>query len=120
SAARGATLPASDQLGEAGAAPDYPLYSQIPLGVIRLLQGRPEEAREVLAALAKDFPGLPLIDAPLAWAAAEAGRFDEARRTLDSFAKYRFTGLSWTSDFNPISAYTHMLQDTLTQVSVVA
>jgi len=100
-----AMLPASDQLGEAGAAPDYPLYSQIPLGVIRLLQGRPEEAREVLAALAKDFPGLPLVDAPLAWAAAEAGRFDEARRTLDSFAKDGFAGLSRNYAFMPTLAY---------------
>lgn len=100
-----AMLPASDQLGEAGAAPDYPLYSQIPLGVIRLLQGRPEEAREVLAALAKDFPGIPLIDAPLAWAAAEAGRFDEARRTLDSFAKDGFAGLSRNYAFMPTLGY---------------
>ena len=32
-------LPASDALGEAGASPDYPLFTQLPLAVIRLLQG---------------------------------------------------------------------------------
>ena len=45
-----AELPASDQLGAAGAAPDHPLFTRLPLAVIRLLQGRPEEARDVLAA----------------------------------------------------------------------
>ena len=100
-----AMLPASDALGEAGASPDYPLFTQLPLAVIRLLQGRPEEAREVLAALVKDFPGLPLMDAPLAWAAAEAGRFDEARRTLDSFARDGFAGLARNYAFMPTLSF---------------
>ncbi len=100
-----AELPASDQLGAAGAAPDYPLFTQLPLAVIRLLQGRPEEARDVLAALVKDFPGLPLMDAPLGWAAAEAGRFDEARRTLDFFAKDGFAGVSRNYAFMPTIAF---------------
>jgi tetratricopeptide (TPR) repeat protein len=100
-----AMLPASDALGEAGASPDYPLFTQLPLAVIRLLQGRPEEARDVLAALVKDFPGLPLMDAPLAWAAAEAGRFDEARRTLDSFARDGFAGLARNYAFMPTLSF---------------
>jgi class 3 adenylate cyclase/tetratricopeptide (TPR) repeat protein len=100
-----AELPASDQLGAAGAARDYPLFTRLPLAVTRLLQGRPEEARDVLAALVKDFPGLPLIDAPLGWAAAEAGRFDEARRTLDFFAKDGFAGISRNYAFMPTIAF---------------
>ena len=100
-----AELPASDELGRAGASPDYPLYSQIPLGVIRLLQGRPEEAVEVLAALAKDFPGVPLIDTVLGWAAAEAGRVDQASAILESFAADGFACLSWNYAFLPTVAY---------------
>jgi class 3 adenylate cyclase/tetratricopeptide (TPR) repeat protein len=100
-----AMLPASDLLGAQGAQPDHPLFTQLPLAVIRLLQGRPEEGREVLAALVKDFPGLPLMDAPLGWAAAEAGRFDEARRTLDSFAKDGFAGLSRNYAFMPTLSF---------------
>jgi class 3 adenylate cyclase/tetratricopeptide (TPR) repeat protein len=98
-------LPASDLLGEAGAAADYPLFTRLPLAVIRLLQGRPEEAREELAALVKNFPGLPLMDAPLGWAAAEAGRLDEARRTLDAFAVDGFAGLSRDYAFMPTIAF---------------
>ncbi len=100
-----AMLPASDALGEQGAQPDHPLFTQLPLAVIRLLQGRPEEAREALAALVKDFPGLPLMDAPLGWAAAEAGRFDEARRTLDFFAKDGFAGVSRNYAFMPTISF---------------
>ncbi len=99
-----ADLPASDALGRAGAAPDYLLYSQIPLGVIRLLQGRPEEAVEVLTELHKNYP-VPLGHAVLGWATAEAGQREQAAAILEKYAADGFAGMSRDYAFLPTIAY---------------
>ncbi|MCA1842269.1 MAG: hypothetical protein LC792_03590, partial [Actinobacteria bacterium] len=47
-------------------------------GLLRILQGRPEEAAELMAAAAEQSQGADVYRAALAWAYAEAGRLEEA------------------------------------------
>jgi tetratricopeptide (TPR) repeat protein len=78
------------RLGELLGQPDHLGHSFGPLGVLRVLQGRPDEAAELEAAVLEQVPGAVAYRAALAWALAEAGRQDDARAIVAAFARAGF------------------------------
>ncbi|MGH9010108.1 MAG: hypothetical protein ACRDYF_09720, partial [Acidimicrobiia bacterium] len=66
------------RLAEATGQPDSLGHTNGPRGVLRILQGRPEEAPELLTAATEQSPGTAVYRAGRAWAYAEAGCLDEA------------------------------------------
>jgi len=69
---------------------DAPGFSDIYL--IRLLQGRAEEAVELIRHLDDSFTVLPVFPALLAWACAEGGRISEAEAVLAQAHQANFGG----------------------------
>jgi tetratricopeptide (TPR) repeat protein len=67
------------RFGEAAGQPDAAALSDSSVFLIRILQGRPDEAVELLRELAERFAGAAVYPAALAWAYADAGRVEEAR-----------------------------------------
>ncbi len=65
------------RLGEAAGQPDAAAFSDV--FVVRILQGRHDEAVELTRPLADTYGGSAGYPAVLAWACAEAGRAEEAR-----------------------------------------
>jgi tetratricopeptide (TPR) repeat protein len=68
-------------LGEAIGQPDARAFLTGSLGLVRILQGRPEDAAELLSPAVQRFPVM-WYAAALAWARAEEGRVDEAAAML--------------------------------------
>jgi class 3 adenylate cyclase/tetratricopeptide (TPR) repeat protein len=63
------------------------------LGVIRAEQGRLDEIVEIYAQRARENPGMPMLQAVLAFYYSELGRLDEARAALDAAAPDGFAVL---------------------------
>lgn len=74
----------SKRLGEEAGQPDRMAFAHFPL-VVRMLQGRFEEAAELIRPLIEPFPREDAYPAVLAWALAEQGRTQEAKAILDRF-----------------------------------
>jgi tetratricopeptide (TPR) repeat protein len=81
------------RLGELSGQPDHLGHSFGPLGLLRTLQGRPDEAAELEAAVLEQLPGAVAYSAALAWALAEAGRPDEARAIVAQIAQPGFDAM---------------------------
>jgi tetratricopeptide (TPR) repeat protein len=108
----------SEEVGRAAAQPDAALFSQPSLGIVRMLQGRPAEARDVFAALGVEFPNLPAVRAALGWAAADSGRIDEARIIFDALRAEGFADIArdyvWVSTLSLLSRLCVLLEDSQT------
>src|SRR5437870_2427885 len=72
------------RLGEVTGQPDSISLSHGSLGMLRILQGRYEEADGLIRPVIEQFPAAA-YSAMLAWSLAEQGRTDEARAILDRF-----------------------------------
>ncbi len=70
--------------------PDHLGHALGPLGLLRMLQGRPDEAADLWSAVLEQLPGADAYRTALAWALAEAGRHDEARSIVSDFARRSF------------------------------
>ena len=70
------------RLGEVTGQPDSISLSHGSLGMLRILQGRYEEADGLIRPVIEQFPAAA-YSAMLAWSLAEQGRTDEARAILD-------------------------------------
>ncbi len=81
------------RLGEIAGQPDAAGFCDIYL--IRILQGRGEEAVEIIRHLDETLTVLPIIPAAFAWACAESGRIDEAAATLAQARQSNFGGLRY-------------------------
>jgi tetratricopeptide (TPR) repeat protein len=81
------------RFGEIAGQPDAPGFCDIYL--IRILQGRGEEAVELIRHLDDTITVLPVIPAAFAWACAEAGQIDEAEATLTQARQTNFGGLRY-------------------------
>jgi tetratricopeptide (TPR) repeat protein len=81
------------RLGEMAGQPDSMPLSHGPLGVLRILQGRFEEADELTRPVVEQFPGAVAYSAILAWSLAEQGRTEEARAILDGFRAGAFAAI---------------------------
>jgi DNA-binding SARP family transcriptional activator/tetratricopeptide (TPR) repeat protein len=79
------------QLGEAAGQPDAGFLADIP--IVRILQGRSEEAVELMRPLAERFGASAIYPALLAWACAEAGRIEEAHATVARIRATTFAAL---------------------------
>jgi DNA-binding SARP family transcriptional activator len=84
-------LEETGRLAEALGQPDLVVWSHSPLSVLRLLQGRPEEAAALIGVVIERLPGVLAYQAILAWAHAEAGREEEARTILAHIGAEGFT-----------------------------
>ena len=78
------------RLGEIAGQPDASGFCDIYL--IRILQGRGEEAVDLIRHLDETLTVLPVIPAAFAWACAEAGWIDEAEATLAQARENNFGG----------------------------
>jgi tetratricopeptide (TPR) repeat protein len=76
------------RLGEVAGQPDHSVHSS--LHELRLLQGRFEEAEELIRPAVDEFPGTEALPALLAWALAGQGRTEEAKAILDRFRSRAF------------------------------
>ena len=79
------------RLGEAAGQPDAASLSDICL--LRILQGRPEEAAALIRRLVEQFAGSPVYHAALAWACADAGRGEESRVIVTRLRRPTFEAL---------------------------
>lgn len=73
------------RLGEEAGQPDSMPLSHSSRGLLRMLQGRFEEADELYRPVVEQFPGAVVYPAVLAWSLAEQGRTEEAQAVLDRF-----------------------------------
>jgi tetratricopeptide (TPR) repeat protein len=78
-------------LGEVTGQADRAVYSS--LAELRILQGRFEEADELIRLMIEQFPGAVAYSAFLAWSLAEQGRSDEATAILDRFRAGAFADI---------------------------
>jgi tetratricopeptide (TPR) repeat protein len=108
----------SEEVGRAAAQPDTLLFSRPALGIVRMLEARPDEARDVFAALHAEFPEVPAVTGALGWAEADRGSLDEARAVLDAF---QATGLAsiprdyiWMITMSFLTRLTARLEDSKT------
>jgi hypothetical protein len=81
------------RLGIATGQPDSLGHSNGPRSVLRILQGRPEEAVELLVRTIEQLPGAVVYPAALAWAYAELGRNDAAAAGIAALRGTGFAGL---------------------------
>jgi len=75
------------RLGAATGQPDHLGHSLGPLGLLRVVQGRPEEAAETWRSVLRQLPGGTVYAAGLAWALAESGAVDEAQSLVSELAR---------------------------------
>jgi tetratricopeptide (TPR) repeat protein len=81
------------RLGEASGQPDSFFYSNGPLALAMVLQGRAEDAEALLVPIIERVPR-PIYRGIHAWALAEAGRIEEARAIVESIREPKpFTGV---------------------------
>lgn len=102
------------RFGEAAGQPDAAtLYD---LFIVRILQGRPDEAVELARPLVEAFGGAAAYPAILAWACAEAGRVEEGRANLARVRGATFGGLRrdylWLATLSVLSRACARLGDT--------
>jgi class 3 adenylate cyclase/tetratricopeptide (TPR) repeat protein len=81
------------RLGERCGQPDHLGHAFGPLGALRVLQGRPEEAAELWSTVLDQLPGTAAYRTSLAWALADAGRVDEARTIVAEYASPSFAAI---------------------------
>jgi tetratricopeptide (TPR) repeat protein len=81
------------RLGQVAGQPDNMPLSHSSLGLVRILQGRFEEAVELIRPLIEQFPGALAYPTVLAWALAEQGRAGEAKAILDRFRAGAFADI---------------------------
>ena len=80
--------------GQAAGQPDSLPLSNSSLFTSRILEGRGEEALQLLAPVIEQFPGALVYPAGQAWALAEEGQTEEARAILEHFRQPgAFTGV---------------------------
>jgi hypothetical protein len=104
------------RLGLATGQPDSLGHSNGARGLLRLLQGRPEEGVELIAAAAEQSPGAVVYRAGLAWALVEAGRVEEAAVGVagirgNGFAELRHD-LAWLLTLSLVGRSCTRLHDT--------
>ncbi len=102
------------RFGEAAGQPDAAtLYDPF---LVRILQGRPDEAVELARPLAEAFRGTAVYYAVLAWACAEAGRLEEARAFVAQVRGATFGALRrdyiWLGTLSFLSRVCARLDDT--------
>jgi tetratricopeptide (TPR) repeat protein len=104
------------RFGEIAGQPDAAGFSDIYL--VRILQGRVEEAVELVHLFDDNLTFLPVFPAVLAWACAEAGRYDEAEAVITRARQANFGGLRydylWLSTLALLSRACARLGDTFT------
>jgi class 3 adenylate cyclase len=79
------------RLGEAAGQPDAAGFSDV--FIVRILQGRPDEAVDLTRPLVDAYGGSSAYPACLAWACAEAGRTEEARSLVAGIRGANFADL---------------------------
>jgi tetratricopeptide (TPR) repeat protein len=115
----------SRRLGEVAGQPDSTPLSHSSLSVLRIMQGRLEEAGDLIRPVIEQFPGATLyFSAALAWALAEQGRTDEAKAILDGLRARAFAGIPrdyiWLSVLVMVSRACSRLEDSAAAAELYA